>query len=75
MEVLDVKEVSYPFIVEKEMVASFVQMTPLAWEKDQSKINKSKQPIERLTADFTIIIGKKKPYDLKPSRYREPSLD
>ncbi len=75
MEVLDVKEVSYPFIVEKEMVASFVQMTPLTWEKDQSKINKSKQPIERLTADFTIIIGKKKPYGLEPSKCKEPSLN
>ena len=56
------------------MVNSFVQMTPLTWEKDQSKINNLKQPIERLTADFTIIIGKK-PYDLRPSKYKEPSLN
>ena len=56
------------------MVNSFVQMTPLTWEKGQSKINNLKQPIERLTADFTIIIGKK-PYGLEPSKCKEPSLN
>lgn len=39
-----------------------------------NKINNLKQPIERLTADFTIIIGKK-PYDLRPSKCKEPSLN
>lgn len=75
MEILDVKEVQYFFPVAKEMLSPFVQMTPLTWEKDQSRLNNLKQPIQGLTADFTIIIGKKKmPYDLRPSRCKELSL-
>lgn len=60
MEVLDVRDIYYQFNVESEMLNAFSQMTPLTWEKDIRLITSLGQQIDKLTADFTIIVGKKK---------------
>lgn len=60
-KVIAVQELSYIVAVSKEILIHLIKMTPLSWGVAEEKIQRVlNQGIDRITAHFSIMIGKSK---------------
>ncbi|NLU36897.1 MAG: methyltransferase domain-containing protein [Clostridiales bacterium] len=54
------RQVYYEVPLDPDMLAHLIKMTPLSWNASEDEINKAADSIKGITADFTILCGKRR---------------
>lgn len=61
LDIIDTRNISYSFDIDKQLLSDFIKMTPLTWGKSSESIAfVFEKNITSITADFSIMIGRKK---------------
>lgn len=59
-KILDVQQVQYNRVVNKESLEQLIKMTPLSWGASEEKVQKALNTgIYSISVDYSIIIGNK----------------